>query len=394
MNKKSAWISIVIILALGGAWLFAYLRGYTASPDAWGNKNANKKAENQPTSASSLSYTLEEVARGLYIPWSIVFSSETRLLVSERNGHIRIIENGQLLKNSLAEFKVSSSGEEGLMGLALDPDYADTKIIFACFASGEKGRLYDQVVSFRDEGDKISNQKTLINNIPAATNHAGCRLLFLPDKTLLVTTGDATDRRIAQDKSSLGGKILRLNRDGSIPTDNPFPNSPVWSYGHRNSQGLAYDASHNILWETEHGPSGFDGPGGGDEINIITKGLNYGWPLIHHKQKKSGLVSPLLEFTPAVAPSALLFYTGEALPQFKDHLLFAALKGEGIFHLTIDEKNPERISAFEKLKDINVGRVREITQAPDGSIYFATSNRDGRGKLRDGDDKIYRIVPK
>ncbi len=385
-RARLALIAAIVLIALAAA--FAYFKGYTASLP---NRQAPYTAPATP--AAPVAYALSEVAHGLYVPWSIVFTSPNRLLVTERNGHLRIVEDGKLLDRSLADFAVPSGGEEGLMGLALDPEYADNKRVYACLAHGVKGDMHDKVISFVDGGDSIRDEKTIIDSIPAATNHAGCRLLFLPDNTLLVTTGEATNRQIAQDKNSLGGKILRINRDGSVPADNPFSGSPVWSFGHRNPQGLAYDAKNNILWETEHGPSGFDGPGGGDEINIIEKGLNYGWPLIHHKQKKDGLITPLLEFTPAVAPSAMLYYSGTLLPQFTGNLFFAGLKGEGVFRMTIDSKDPKQITAFEKMKDINVGRVREIMQAPDGSIYITTSNRDGRGKQRPGDDKIYRLAP-
>lgn len=390
-RKKIYAIIILVLLVLLGVGGYAYFRGYTAS---WPDRSVQTPAPSSATPAAPVAYEITAIASGLYVPWSIIFTSENRFLVSERNGHLRVVENGKLLPASLADFAVPTGGEEGLMGLALDPDYAATKRIYACLAHGVKGDMHDKVISFVDAGDSIQEEKTLIDDIPAATNHAGCRLLFLPDKTLLITTGEATNRQIAQDKNSLGGKILRINRDGSIPADNPFQNSPIWTFGHRNPQGLAYDAVNGILWETEHGPSGFDGPGGGDEVNVIEKGLNYGWPLIHHKQKKDGLVSPLLEFTPAVAPSGMLYYTGTLLPQFTGSLFFAALKGEGLFHLTIDQANPKRITAFEKLKDINVGRLREVVQAPDGSIYFTTSNRDGRGKARNSDDTIYRIAPK
>jgi glucose/arabinose dehydrogenase len=346
-----------------------------------------------PSDQPPVNYKIQEIASNLFVPWSIVFTGNNRFLVSERNGNIRVVENNSIVQTPLGKLDVSQSGEEGLMGLAADPDYTSTGRIFACLVAESDDALEGKVISFIDKDNKISEITTLIDKIPAAQYHAGCRLIFIPDKTLLITTGEATNKNLAQDTTSLGGKILRINRDGSIPSDNPFPNSPIWTYGHRNPQGLAYDTIHNILWETEHGPSIFDGPAGGDEINIITKGENYGWPIIYHKQKQNGLISPLLEFTPAVAPSGMLYYTGTVFPQFTNKLLFAALKGEGLYLLSTDRNNPKIIKAFEKLKDISVGRLREVIQAPDGTIYFTTSNRDARGTVRSNDDKIYQLVP-
>ncbi len=391
MKKKIIFISITVLLLAAIVYSADYLALFkspvTSSSDPVQHPRLADDSGMHPAK-----YELTSVAEGLYVPWSIVFTSPERLLVSERNGAIRIIEKGALLEEPLIRFpEVSHSGEEGLMGLALDPDYLSTKRVFACLAYSHNG-VHDKVISFTDSGNAVTDIVTLIDGIPAADNHAGCRLFFMPDKTLLITTGDATNRQQAQDKDSLGGKILRINRDGSIPKDNPF-GTAVWTIGHRNPQGLALDTVHSVLWETEHGPSVFDGPAGGDEVNLIEAGKNYGWPIIDHKENKAGLESPHLEFTPAVAPASLLFYTGAVLPQFTNSLLFGALKGEGLFHLTIDLKNPERISAFEKLADISVGRIRDVIQGPDGAIYFTTSNRDGRGTVRSGDDKIYRLAP-
>lgn len=398
MSKKTLIISLsgLVLLGLFGwaAWYFAWFQ--TAPQQKLISQEAANSPSEQPSQPpASVAYAITPFTQGLFVPWSLVFTDTDRLLVSERNGAIRIIENGKLLDDPLATFKeVSQTGEEGLMGLVMDPDYADNNMLYACLAYEKDGRLQDKVISFKDNGNSISDTKVLLDNIPAAKYHAGCRLLFLPDKTLLISTGDATDRNQAQDKNSLAGKILRINRDGSMPNDNPFPGSLIWTIGHRNPQGLAWDSEHETLWSSEHGPSVFDGPAGGDEINLIEKGKNYGWPLVHHKQNKNGLESPHLEFTPAVAPGSLMYYSADLLPQFKNHLFFGALAGEGLYHLTIDPNNSKRISAFEELKDIAVGRIREVVQGPDGAIYFTTSNRDGRGDVRKDDDKVYRLAPK
>jgi glucose/arabinose dehydrogenase len=227
----------------------------------------------------------------------------------------------------------------------------------------------------------------VLDKIPAAKFRAGCRIAFGPDGKLYITTGDSLDRQLAQDLDSLAGKILRINADGSIPNDNPFDDSAVWSYGHRNPQGIAWD-DRGQLYSSEHGPSVIDGPRGGDEVNKIIKGANYGWPLVSHEKTLEGTEPALEVFTPAEAPASLLIYSGNELPQFSGNLFFGALVGEGIVRMipSGDEFTIEKIHT-------DYGRIREVTQGPDGLIYFTTSNRDGRGNPNTGDDKIYRLRP-
>ncbi len=341
------------------------------------------------------SFEVKLVADNLYVPWSIVFTDPDRILITERNGKLRIIQNGILSEKPLKIFEeVSSNGEEGLMGLALDPDYKENKFIYLSYAYGGSDKMSVKVVRFKDEGDKLSDEKTIMDGLPAERYHAGCRLRFGPDGKLYITTGDAGERKLAQDINTLYGKILRINPDGTIPADNPFPDNPVWSFGHRNPQGIDWYPGTSILYSTEHGPSGFDGPGGGDEVNIIVKGGNYGWPVVSHKESKEGMISPVLEFTPAIAPASGMFYRSDSIPQFKNNYFFGCLRGSGIMRVEIDINDPSRIISNELLAEVNFGRIRDITQGPDGAIYFSTSNRDGRGSIREGDDKIYKIIRK
>jgi glucose/arabinose dehydrogenase len=338
--------------------------------------------------------TIDKVADNLYVPWSIVFLDEQNLLVTERNGKIRKISDGKLLEEPVYTFgDVSTTSEEGLMGMTLDPEFDSNHYLYVCLAYPLGKSFFDKVIRLSLINDQIKEDKIILDKIPAAQYHAGCRLKFGPDQKLYITTGDATDKNIAQDKSSLGGKILRINPDGSIPEDNPFSASPIYSLGHRNPQGLDWDSVSGNLFATEHGPSVFDGPAGGDEINLIKKGENYGWPTVSHEKSKAGLVSPLAVFTPAIAPAEGMFYTGDILPQFKNHFLVGLLKGEGILDV---ELNSDRatIASYEKIPEISYGRIREIAQSPDGYIYFTTSNRDDRGTLNPGDDGIYKISPK
>jgi glucose/arabinose dehydrogenase len=341
-------------------------------------------------------HTIEVYAKELEVPWSIVFTSENRVLVNERPGRLRIIENGKLLPESLKKFdEVSNNSEEGLMGLVMDPDYKANKLIYLSYAYKKGDALQVKVIRFKDNGNSLSDEMLIIDNLPAAQYHAGCRLKFGPDKKLYITTGDAGDRKFAQDLNKMNGKILRVNNDGTIPEDNPFSKSPVWSYGHRNPQGIDWvpGSGTDIMWETEHGPSGFDGPGGGDEVNVIVKGLNYGWPEVSHTDSKEGMVSPILVFTPAEAPASGMFYRSGKIAEFKDCFLFGCLKGEGIMVVKTNPNDKTKALSFTKIAT-DFGRIRDITEGPDGNIYFSSSNRDGRGKVHEGDDKIYRITSK
>jgi glucose/arabinose dehydrogenase len=360
------------------------------------NQVANSQSDEPGiVEARQINYQIEPVVSGLNVPWSIVFTSPTRMLVSERPGQVRVVENDKLLPNPLHIFAdAESEGEAGLMGMAADPNYSSNQFIYACYAYQNTGQMKTRVVRLRDTGTALVEQKVLLENIPAARNHAGCELGFGPDGKLYVSTGDASTRDIAQDRSSLGGKILRINPDGTIPADNPFTGSPIWTLGHRNSQGFDWHPGTQVLYATEHGPSGFDGQGGGDEVNIIEKGNNYGWPLVSHQQTRQGLIDPKLVFTPAIAPGSAVFYDSQVIPEFTNNLFFGLLRGQGIMRVVVDVANPWRIVLYEKLPGIDVGRVREMTVGPDGHLYFTTSNRDGRAPVRDGDDHIFRLVPR
>jgi glucose/arabinose dehydrogenase len=348
------------------------------------------------TGDGAASFRVETVVGKLEVPWSIVFTPDGRMFFTERPGRVRVYENGKLRPEPLAIIEdVEPSGESGLMSLALHPRFAENHLLYISYAYKSTGAERVRVVRFRETGAALVERKLIIEDIPAAQFHAGTRLRFGPDGKLYITTGDATTREIAQRLDSLGGKVLRLNDDGTTPPDNPFVGQAnarpeIWTYGHRNSQGIDWQPGTNLLFETEHGPSGFDGPGGGDEVNIIERGKNYGWPVIHHRETKAGMESPLLEYTPACAPASGTFYRGSALAQFKGNFFFGCLRGEGLQRVVLDGR---RVVSQERLLQGQYGRIRDVTEGPDGALYFSTSNRDGRGSPAKDDDRIMRLVP-
>ena len=351
--------------------------------------------EIESSSANEVSFRVETVVAGLQVPWSIAWTPDGRMLFTERPGRVRVVVNGQLRSQPLITVTdVEPSGESGLMSLALHPQFANNHFLYLSYAYKGEGQLV-RVVRYRETEAGLADRKVVIENIPAAQFHAGCRLGFGPDGKLYITTGDATQRELAQRLDSLAGKTLRLNDDGTVPADNPFVGQQnarpeIWSLGHRNAQGMDWQPGTNLMFQTEHGPSGFDGPGGGDEVNIVERGKNYGWPLVHHKESRAGLESPLLEYTPAVAPASGAFYRGSAFPQFRGNFFFGCLKGEQIIRVVLDGR---RVVSQEALLQGKYGRIRDVAEGPDGAIYFSTSNQDGRGKPARDDDRIIRLVP-
>lgn len=315
-------------------------------------------------------------AENLVTPWSITFLPGGDMLITEREGKLqRIGENG----SRLAIEGVKQTSEGGLLGVALAPDFEESSHIYMYYTTERGGSLTNQVDRYTFSGTAVSDRTEIITNIPAASNHNGGAIAFGPDDKLYITTGDAAQPNLAQDTASLAGKLLRINADGSFPNDNPFGNA-TWSYGHRNPQGIAWD-DKDQLWSVEHGPSGSQT--GRDELNRIVRGGNYGWPVVSGDETRDGMIAPTVHsgVNETWAPAGLAYHDGT--------LYFAGLRGQSLYKVSIANENDVTLT---RLFVSEYGRLRAVT-AHNKQIYFSTSNRDGRGDPKPGDDKIIRFTP-
>jgi len=333
------------------------------------------------------------VVTGLEVPWSLVFLPDGRWLVSERPGRIRVVAGGQLRAAPLATLDVVARGEGGLMGLAVHPDFPRAPFVYAMHTARGGAGTVNRVVRLRLDGDRASLDRVIVDNIPGATNHNGGRIAFGPDGMLYVGTGEIFERALAQQPASLAGKILRVTPDGAVPADNPRPGSPVYSLGHRNVQGLAWHPQTRALFESEHGPSGEGMLRAYDEINVVRPGANYGWGLMVGAPGRPGFADPLVAWPDVTTPpGGIAFWRGD--------LMVATLASQALIRIAVvpagdgwQAARIERWFVAQRGARGAFGRLRDAVVGPDGALYVLTSNRDGRGAPRPGDDRILRLAP-
>lgn len=356
-----------------------------ANGDPWQNAPIVASA----TTSDGVNIGVQVLVENVEIPWALAFAPDGRLFFTERRGRVRVVQNGVLLSQpALTLDDAVTFGEGGVLGLALHPSFAANRLVFLAYTRQlPGGGLTNRVMRFRESNNRLVEPVVLLDNIPAGVGHDGARVRFGPDGRLYITVGDANSPSLAQSLTSYAGKILRLNDDGTTPADNPF-GSPIWSWGHRHPQGLDWHPQTGDLWASEHGATG------NDELNLIVRGANYGWPVIQGAETRPDMVTPVLFYPPpSIAPSGLSFYTATRIPQFARNIFFATLRGAHIHRVVLDASNPRVPVAEERLFEGVFGRIREIITGPDGALYFATSNRDGRGTPIASDDRIARIVP-
>jgi glucose/arabinose dehydrogenase len=320
---------------------------------------------------------VETVATGLETPWEIAFLPDGRALITERPGRVRLLgRDGELRPAPVAEVDVAAVGEAGLLGLAIDPDFEVNGFVYL-YRTVDDG---NEISRYRLDGERLEEQEVVVDGIEAATIHDAGRIHFGPDDRLYIPTGDAAQDTLAQDRVSLNGKFLRMEL-GDLRGGGGRPE--VFSLGHRNPQGFDWRPGNGALVASEHGAAG------NDEVNVIRQGANYGWPEAEGEDHGE-FEAPATVYEEAIAPSGASFVSRPGSAWSGDFLV-AALVGEQIRRLGIDASG--RVTRDEAMFEGDFGRLRTVVEGPDGALYVLTSNRDGRGSPRDGDDRVLRIVP-
>jgi aldose sugar dehydrogenase len=351
--------------------ILVVLFGLLTTPNC---KKKNNPDTLQPVAPSYVNIDAKVITPGLNFPWEIIWGPDNFIWMTERGGKISRVNpvNGTITPLHTVT-DVVANGEGGLLGMALHPDFTNQPYVYAVY-NYNSGGYKEKVVRFTYNGTALGSPLTLIDNIAASSIHNGSRLAITPDLKLFITTGDASNQPLAQNNASLNGKILRLNLDGSIPSDNPFAGSAVWSAGHRNPQGLVF--ANNIMYSSEHGPSN------DDEVNIIEKGINYGWPNVHGfcdlpaEQSfcsANNVREPLKSWTPTIAVCGLDYYNSDQIPQWKNSLLMCTLKDSKLVLLKLGTNN-RSITSDSSYYTNTYGRLRDICVSPQGAVYICSSN--------------------
>ncbi len=366
--------------ANGAPWTVTEGREATVAGGSAPERTKGTRGAKEANGAGPVEVTTRVIASDLEVPWGFAFLPNGDALFTERDsGRLLRRDAGSGAIEEVQTLPTRGYGEGGSLGLAVSPDYERDGLVYAYYTTETDNR----VVRFR----LGQEPRPILTGIPFNTYHDGGRLAFGPDGMLYVTTGDAGSGSNSQDRSSLGGKILRINPDGSVPRDNPFPDSPVYSYGHRNVEGLAWDKDGD-LYASEFGADTWD------EVNLIRSGKNYGWPEVEGEGgEDQGFVDPVTVWpTSEASPSGAAILKDGAIPQWEGDLFVAALRGQKLWRLELDGRG--EVAGRERLLDGEYGRIRNVVQAPDGSLWVSTSNRDSYGSpVSERDDRILRLAP-
>ena len=377
-KKKLTLLTVLgIIILIGGAIYSSFLEKRAKIPQMKVGEIQNQ----MPEKAKDVS-RLSTVATNLEVPWALVFlpasplgGPDRGILFTERPGRVRLIDTmGKLLPDPIVNIDdVLAKGEGGLLGITIHPNFPQNHFVYLYYTyANSNGQTLNRVVRAKFENNLLSDKTIIVDKIPGALFHNGGRIKFGPDGFLYITTGDSQDPSLAQNKNSLAGKILRVTDSGKPAPGNPY-GTQIYSYGHRNPQGITWDKSGRF-WETEHGASTMD------EINVINKGVNYGWPIITGEKTQQGMEAPILNSgSHTWAPAGAAYLNGS--------IFFAGLRGQALFEYNIESK-----ILTPHLKG-EIGRIREVVLGPDNLLYITTSNRDGRGIPNTTDDKIIRVNP-
>lgn len=334
---------------------------------------SKKKSNNSEEELPDVELKTRTVTTGLSHIWEMVYGPDQQIWITERSGKISRVDPQSGSVTSIYTIPdVTATGEGGLLGMVLHPDFSTNPYVYVVYNYGNPYK--EKVVRFTYGNGTLTGPLVLLDQIPAASIHNGSRLLITADQKLLISTGDASVARDAQNMSSLAGKILRINLDGSVPADNPVAGSRVWSLGHRNVQGLV--AAKGKLYASEHGANS------DDEINLIAKGRNYGWPNVQGYCNETGektfcgsnnVAEPLHTWTPTIATCGLTYYDSAFIPQWRNSLLLVSLKGSRLTQLQLNE-NGDQITSTKDFFLNDFGRLRSICQSPDGKVYIGSSN--------------------
>lgn len=377
---------LILSIVVGGA---SYYKNINSKPGTAQPTNSPKEQITAyDADREKYSWDIEVLASNLEVPWDLALTDEGDMFITERGGKVKLLKKGVKVAQTIADFsQVASVGESGMTGITLHPDFKKNKYVYIYYTYRSGGEILNRVSQFTYQNNQLTDENIILDNLPGGVIHNGGRIKFGPDKKLWILTGDGARPNFAQDLNSLGGKVLRINDDGSIPGDNPFKDSPVFTLGHRNPQGIGFHPLTEQPVTTEHGETAHD------EINLIKIGKNYGWP----EEKRCFSDDPRFE-NPLLCSGELTWapsggaFIGSKIWRLRNSYFFAGLRGQLLERIEIVNN---AVTERETIIKDTYGRLRAVlADQKEAVLYVTTSNLDGRGDPKEGDDKILKITPK